>query len=294
MSSSASARVFRRALPLTTSSGKIGLMRCAGVVLFAAVLALSTSCSGPPAPRATSKSPSSSHLTASVTVTASETVAAETVTPDPRIGAIFLGGQSLHTCTGTVLDSATGDLVLAAAHCMVDGVDASFVPAFAKSADSQNFWHIDEVYLDPRWVSAEDPLADFAIARVSRDGGASVEAEAGGGYALGSSPAVGTDVAVTGYALGVGGDPIGCTARIAPRERGYPSLRCAGLVDGTSGAPWLASGTVVGIIGGLDGGGCEVNVSYAPPFGDAVKQLMARAEAGGPGDKAPSAFEDVC
>lgn len=265
-------------------------MRGAAVVLLVTVVAMSSSCSERAVPRVTSRTASSSHLAASEPAT----VTADPVNPDPRVGAIFMGGQSLHTCTGSVLHSATGDLVLTAAHCMVDGADASFVPAFAKDAAPQDFWHIDEVYLDPRWISVQDPRADFAIARVSRADGASVEAAASGGFTLGTSPEVGTDVDVTGYALGVGGDPIGCTARMTARERGYPSLRCVGLVDGTSGAPWLAGGAVVGITGGLDGGGCDENVSYAPPFDDAVKQLVARAEAGGSGDTAPSELEGDC
>lgn len=219
---------------------------------------------------------------------------ADAVPPDPRVGAIFLGGQSLHTCSGSVLHAATGDLVITAAHCMVEGVDGSFVPAFANEAQPQDFWHVDQVYLDPRWVSAQDPLADFAILRVSRGSGASLESVVGKGFALGSTPEVGTDVDVTGYALGVGGDPIGCTGRIAAHERGYPSLNCVGLVDGTSGAPWLTRGAVVGVTGGLDGGGCQQNVSYAPPFDQGVQRLVARAEAGGPGDVAPSAYDDGC
>jgi hypothetical protein len=268
-------------------------MRSAGVVLLVAALAMTASCGERATPRAASGTVSagvsSSHLTASQAAT----VTADPVTPDPRVGAIFLGSQSLHTCTGSVLHSATGDLILTAAHCMVDGVDASFVPAFTDMAKPGDFWHIDAVYLDPRWMSGQNPLADFAIARVSRDG-ASVESAAGGGFTLGSRPEVGTDVDVTGYALGVGGNPIGCTARMAGFERGYPMLRCAGLVDGTSGAPWLAGRTVVGVTGGLQGGGCDENVSFASPFDGAIKRLMERAEAGGPGDAAPAAFDDDC
>lgn len=263
-------------------------MRCAGILAFVAVLAVSTSCEQVPAPHAASKFPAPAHVTEAATVTA------DPVRPDPRIGAIFLGGQSLHACTGSVVHSATGDLVLTAAHCIADGIDASFVPAFAKTAALQDYWHIDEVYFDERWLEGQDPLADFAVARVSRDGGGSVEATVGGGFALGPRPDVGTDVDVTGYPLGVGGDPIGCVARVATLENGYPSLRCSGLVDGTSGAPWLSGGTEVGITGGLHGGGCLENVSYAPPFDDAVTRLMTRAEAGGPGDVAPSALADDC
>ena len=46
-------------------------------------------------------------------------------------------------------------------------------------------WHLDAVYLDPRWVQNQDPMADFAIARVSRAGGGTIQAQAGGGLWLG-------------------------------------------------------------------------------------------------------------
>ncbi len=111
-----------------------------------------------------------------------------------------------------MLDSTAGDLILTAAHCMADGIDAYFVPGFADTAAGSDFFHVDAVYLDPRWVSDQDPVADFAIARVSRDGG-SVEAQAGGGFRLGTAPKAGTDVTVTGYPVGEGGQPIGCRAR---------------------------------------------------------------------------------
>jgi hypothetical protein len=264
-------------------------MRRAGVVLLAAMAAVTTSCGGPVLARARSEALPSIPRTAPQAM-----VTAASVTPDPRIGAIFLGSDSVHTCTGSVIHSTTGDLILTAAHCMAGGADASFVPAFAEGAVAQHFWHIDTVYLDPRWVSRQDPLADFAIARLSRQDGGSVESVVGGGFAIGSTPAMGTDVVVTGYALGVGGGPIGCAAHTAALEHGYPSMGCAGLVDGTSGAPWLNGSTVVGITGGYQGGGCEENVSYTPPFDGGVKRLVARAEAGGAGDDAPTAFEDGC
>src|SRR4051812_33450191 len=55
---------------------------------------------------------------------------ARSVPADPRVGAVFLGGDSLHACSGGVLDSANGDLILTAAHCLSDGTDATFVPGF--------------------------------------------------------------------------------------------------------------------------------------------------------------------
>ncbi|HET7667589.1 MAG TPA: trypsin-like serine protease, partial [Mycobacterium sp.] len=211
--------------------------------------------------------------------------------PDPRVGAVFLGGGSLHTCTGGVLDSTAGDLILTAAHCVAQGVDTTFVAGLKDTAAPEAIWHLDAVYLDPRWVQNEDPLADFAIARVSRDAGGSVEAEAGGGLKLGPAPKPGTIVTVTGYGVGVGGGPIGCRTATAPSADGFPAFDCAELVNGLSGAPWIDGSTVAGVIGGLNGGGCaDESISYSPPFDDAIKRLLARAEAGGPGDAAPTVF----
>jgi hypothetical protein len=167
------------------------------------------------------------------------------------------------------------------------------VPGFSDGADPADYWRVDAVYLDPRWLADQDPLSDFAIARVGREGGGSVEAQAGGGFALGSAPTEGTEVTVSGYAFGAGGEQVGCRARTAT-DRGFPSLPCAGLVDGTSGSPWLADSVVTGVVGGLEGGGCEENVSYSPPLDDAIKQLLRRAEAGGPGDAAPMVPADDC
>jgi hypothetical protein len=59
---------------------------------------------------------------------------AQPVPPDPRVGAVFLGGGTLHTCTAGVLHSAAGDLILTAAHCVAEGVDATFVAGLENTA----------------------------------------------------------------------------------------------------------------------------------------------------------------
>lgn len=211
------------------------------------------------------------------------------------MGALFLGGTSLHTCTAAVVHSTAGNLILTAAHCLADGYDIAFVPGLSGAAAPENTFKIDAVYLDPRWVASKDPLADYAIARVAREDGGPVESPAGSGLSLGRAPAVGTVVSVTGYELGAGGDPIGCQVATAMAPGGYPSLVCGGLVDGTSGAPWIAGSTVMGLVGGLDGGGCPAqDISYSPPFDEQTTGLLARAEDGGVGDSAPEVFDDDC
>src|SRR4051794_15811108 len=127
-----------------------------------------------------------------VTVASKAPPTAQPGPPDRGGGAVFLGGGALHPCTAGILDSAAGDLILTAAHCVAQGVDATFVAGLKDTAAPEDVWHVDAVYLDPRWVQNQDPLADFAIARVSRDTGGAVGGEAGGGRGVGPGPQPGT------------------------------------------------------------------------------------------------------
>src|SRR5271156_5987903 len=233
--------------------------------------------------------PPTSKLEQAVTGTTNRVIAAP-VDPDPRVGAVFLSGSDLHACTGSVLHSAAGNLVLTAAHCLSAGGPVRFVPGFASKAAPDDMWSVDALYLDPRWLANKDPLADYAIARVSRPAGGSVEALVGSALTLGAAPARGSQVTVVASPTGVGGLPIGCQTNTGLSDGGYPELPCAGLVDGTSGAPWISGSTVTGVIGGLHGGGCADNLSYSSPFDRQIAQLFARAEAGGPGGESPRPY----
>ena len=221
-------------------------------------------------------------------------VSASPVDPDPRVGAFFLSDGDVHACTGSVLHSAAGNLVLTAAHCLSTGGPATFVPGFARVAAPGDVWRVDALYMDPRWLASRDPRADYAIARVGRAAGGSVESPAGSGLTIGIAPGRGTQVTVIAYPAGVGGAPIGCRVATNVGAGGFPELPCAGLVDGTSGAPWISGSTITGVIGGPHGGGCAENVSYSSPFDQHVRELFARAQAGGPGDAAPNSFDDQC
>lgn len=228
--------------------------------------------------------------TAAPSITTRATAAPAKV--NPLVGAVFLGASNMHTCTASVLRSSAGNLILTAAHCLASDYPTTFAPGFSGQAEPA--WTVDEVYLDPRWVANQDPVADYAIARVTRPDGASVESVTGPGLTLGAAPSAGTAVTVTAYPLGEGGAPIGCQTSTAVVGAGFPSLKCTGLADGTSGAPWRTDTAVVGLIGGLDGGGCDDNVSYSPPFDGRLVDLLRRAETGGPGDAAPEVFESDC
>lgn len=220
-------------------------------------------------------------------------ITAHSAAPRPAVGALFLGATDTHTCTGSVIQSGSKDLVLTAAHCLAQEYPATFVPGFADKADPADVWSVDAVYLDPRWVATQDPKADYAFLRVSRPGGGAIETAAGAALVLGATPTQASQVTIVGYPLGVGGEPISCdtTARL---DAGFQTLQCGGLVDGTSGAPWIKGAEVVGVIGGREAGGCQDSISYSAPFDDATAALLKRAEAGGPGDAAPNTFDSEC
>src|ERR1700756_2038793 len=76
----------------------------------------------------------------SAVVGTAKRVIAAPVDPDPRVGAVFLAGTDLHACTGSVLHSAAGNLVLTAAHCLSGGGPARFVPGFAREAEPDDVW----------------------------------------------------------------------------------------------------------------------------------------------------------
>ncbi|MCV7381515.1 trypsin [Mycobacterium alsense] len=225
-----------------------------------------------------------------------QTAVAGPVEPDRRVGAIFVNEGPLHVCTGSVVHSATGNLVITAAHCLAGAAKLIFVPGFAGDAAPApaDMWKADAVYVDPRWAAGKDPHADYAIMRVSNDAGVPVESRVGLALTLGAAPPPGTHVTVLGYPAGIGGNPIGCAANTSVNDGGFPAFPCEGLVDGTSGAPWISGTTLTGLIGGFQRGGCAADVSYSAPFDAQTAQLLARAEAGGPGDPVPNDLDDSC
>jgi hypothetical protein len=221
-------------------------------------------------------------------------VTAVPVAADPLLGAVFPGASDLHTCSGAVLHSKTGDLILTAAHCLSAGVPTTFAPGFSGQAGPAGVWTVDTVYLDPRWTTGQDPAADYAIARVSRQDGGPIESVVGTGLTLGTAPGAGTVVTVAGYPADTGGPLVGCRTNTAVTPNGFPSIVCGGITDGFSGAAWRAGSTAVALVGGLDGGGCDDTVSYSPPFDTRIVDLLHRAESGGPGDDAPEATANGC
>jgi hypothetical protein len=153
-------------------------------------------------------------------------------------------------------------------------------------------WAVRRVYVDAAWRARQDPQHDLAILQVAPHGDTEVE-DVTGASELGTAPAPGTAVTVVGYVAGSGGAPLRCTTHTYDTH-GFPAVDCPDFADGVSGGPWLHGRHLVGTTGGLHQGGCTPATSYSAAFGRAAAHLLARAEAGGPGDIAPIPGNDGC
>jgi hypothetical protein len=206
-----------------------------------------------------------------------------------------------HGCTAGVVHSPRHDLILTAAHCVYGtGLGYEFAPGYAKGRLPFGMWTVTAAYVDPQWNRSGDAQHDYAFLRVAPrriDGAVRNIEDVTGANTLGAAPAAGTVVTVDAYAAGSDDEPLTCTVATYLHD-GYPAFDCDGFVDGTSGGPWLAgtsgSATIVGVIGGLDQGGCTAGTSYSSAFGTDVLRDWQRAASGAAADFVVPAFGSGC
>ena len=214
-------------------------------------------------------------------------------TPDlptfSTVGALFRGGSNgVHGCTGSVIESASRNTVITAAHCVRgDGTGMTFAPSYRDGRSRDGVWHVTGAYVLPAWQHDQDPTTDYAVLTVAPDdinGRTTQLADVTGSESLGAAPPVGSSVTVVAYNAGRDDEPVTCVAKVF-RIKGFPTFACHGFVGGSSGSPWLtidATGhaTIHGVIGGLKQGGCHEYRSHSAAFNYAVRTLVHRAETG--------------
>jgi V8-like Glu-specific endopeptidase len=220
---------------------------------------------------------------------AAQTTAATTST----VGALFVratsGELTTHFCTGSVVDSPDGDLVITAAHCLIGRTAGQvvFVPGYAHGKHPFGVWVASKIIEDPEWVSSSDPDDDFAFLIVHRPGSSVAVQTLTGGEVLGVGASAWQTVDVSGYPDDLDG-PISCQNAARDYSATQFEFDCGGFTDGTSGSPLLATAgplgeTVIGVIGGYQQGGDTASVSYAARFSTSMATLYqtALAAAGG-------------
>jgi V8-like Glu-specific endopeptidase len=221
----------------------------------------------------------------------------------PTVGALFMSGlyPTLHTCSASVVESTSGDVIMTAAHC-VQGTAKRyvFVPGYRRGKAPYGVWKVVAAYGSAGWIKHQNTQRDWAFLVVATHvmkGHRRHLQQVTGANPLGSGARRGEQIQVPAYPLGSVDLPITCAAKVY-LHAGFPAFNCGGYVGGTSGAPWLSGGaghhTVVGVIGGLHQGGCEPSTSYAARLGHPARAALSRAEHRGRADAFPSRPSDGC
>lgn len=155
----------------------------------------------------------------------------------------------------------------------------AFAPGYRDGVAPYGVWVPTRIDVDPRWTEDQDPDHDVAFVRLRRPGypGQRLE-DVTGAATIAFRPELPVPARLVGYPND-SEEPLDC--RNTARAAGPAQLRfdCADVPNGTSGGPVLTDGhTLIGVIGGRDGGGDE-ETSYSSYFGDAVRALYERATA---------------
>jgi V8-like Glu-specific endopeptidase len=206
------------------------------------------------------------------------------------VGAIFTtsaGRLGSHFCSGSVVDSPSGDLVLTAAHCVSGRSQLAFVPDYSNGHEPYGVWQVSRVIVDKNWQSSSDADDDFAFLTVYQAGTRTSLQARTGGETLGIGEPAGQTVTVAGYPDDLNAQ-VSCQNVATAFGTTQLQFDCGGFPDGTSGSPFLAGaasagepGVVIGVIGGYERGGLTPSVSYAARFGPSMAALYATAIADG-------------
>ncbi|NUR59202.1 MAG: trypsin-like serine protease [Catenulispora sp.] len=221
------------------------------------------------------------------------------------IGVFHLSGTSASSrfCSGSVIYSPHGDLVVTAAHCMHSYVSDPgkvwFYPDYADnkpSAGRYGMWQAKKIIIPSGYhYSDKNSPFDYAFVVLKPYNGGTV-AQRTGWLNPQINPSFNTaahkHVTVAGYNYADrGGNLDWCrstTAKTDPYRDGaigkrYTSVmaNCGKLGDGTSGGPFITTGTYnqVGLMGGRERGGVVGVTNYSPYFDHTFAAYWKKAEA---------------
>jgi V8-like Glu-specific endopeptidase len=206
----------------------------------------------------------------------------------PTVGALFYTtGSGRHFCTASVVDSATENLIITAAHCVYASkysTNLEFIPGYRDGRWPYGAWPVKAIVVASGWRRSHDPDLDFAFLSVASSGGRLIQ-RVTGGLRLGIDRGYTHPIRVIGYNDSAD-KPVRCATSSFQFAADQMEFYCGGYRDGTSGAPWVlgydgskGTGTVFGVIGGYEWGGDYDWASYSAVLGSSALQLFRQAEA---------------
>jgi V8-like Glu-specific endopeptidase len=208
----------------------------------------------------------------------------------PTVGALFFTtGTQAHFCTASVVDSATLDLLLTAAHCVYGSggyaTNVVYVPKWHQGVSPYGAWPVKTITVAAGWQQSQNPDLDFAFLAVTPPAGTHRPVQlVTGGLRLGINTAYSQAITPIGY-NNTDNAPIKCATRSLKFEPTQIEFYCNNYQDGTSGGPWIThfnpktgTGTVIGEIGGYEQGGDYAWQSFSPYYSWSILRLFAQAE----------------
>ena len=208
----------------------------------------------------------------------------------PTVGALFFTtGTQAHFCTASVVDSATLDLLLTAAHCVYGSsgpaTNVVYVPEWHQGVSPYGAWPVKTITVAAGWQQSENPDLDFAFLAVTPPAGVHKPIQlVTGGLRLGINTPYAQPITPIGY-NNTDDRPIKCATRSLKFEPTQIEFYCNNYQDGTSGGPWIThfnpktgTGTVIGEIGGYEQGGDYAWQSFSPYYSWPILRLFAQAE----------------
>ena len=205
------------------------------------------------------------------------------------VGALFdTTGNLDHFCTASVVNSATADIIITAAHCVYGSTYATnieFVPGYYRGHSPYGAWPVQTVTVASGWQKAHSQNLDFAFLTVTPPAGTSTPIQfVTGGLWLGISTGYDHQIEAIGY-NDTANEPIECATTSFKYSVHQMKFYCRGFWDGTSGGPWIVgynsttgSGTVIGDIGGFEQGGNYSWASYSVYYTWPTFQLFLQAQ----------------
>lgn len=203
------------------------------------------------------------------------------------VGVLFYTtGSRAHFCTASVVDSAHGDLLITAAHCVYNtspATNIAYVPGYRSGTRPYGTWTITSVVISSRWRSAHDPNYDVAFLTVAPHGKSQIQAVTGG-LAVELNGGYDRSIEVIGY-NDTQSEPTRCATHSFEFRADQQEFYCYNFRNGTSGGPWITgynpktgAGRVDGVIGGYEEGGILDWASYSPYFTSPIGTLFQQAE----------------
>ncbi|EFY95781.1 peptidase S1 domain protein [Metarhizium robertsii] len=205
----------------------------------------------------------------------------------PSVGVLYTHSPKKHMCTGAVVASKPGNMIITAAHCMRgDGKHLRFAPGYHDGSTPYGTYPVTGAYIHNEWNKTFSINHDYAILTLGNatiNGRSVTVQKMTGGNKIDFSPSYKNVVKVFGYNLNEE-KPMRCTTSTYRAGEGQLGFNCGPFRAGTSGSVFMTKysnkkmlGTIVGNIGGWQGGGCSDSTSYSAKYSSGLNRVFDEA-----------------